>query len=335
VGDIVQELISVIVPVYNAEKYLVDCLESLLKQSYKNLEIILINDGSKDSSGMICDDYAKKDNRIKVIHQENSGVSNARNNGLSIMKGKYFSFVDSDDVVDFRYFEILYNNIKKSDFDICIAKTHSFKDNEMIKSTNNGILKIFSFNEEREEKITQIINKYFGSGAATKLYKNNKSNLKFEKIKIGEDLLFNIDYLLSSKNAVILDYDGYYYRKNQESLTNSIKKDLFESLDKIIVKRKFDLPIYKVYCFRIYNEQLYNIYKNDKSKVCFYLKQLNEFKNLKNIITKKENVKEIIKLVKSKKIYIKIITFLIRNNCYKIASLVEKCKYLVKEIRCK
>ena len=141
--------------------------------------------------------------------------------------------------------------------------------------------------------------------------------------------------MLNCNNAIILDYDGYFYRNNQESLTNSIKKDLFESLNKIIKKRKFDLPIYMVYCFRIYNEQIYNIYKNDKNKIHFYLKQLNEFDYLKNMITKKENVKEIIKLVKTKKIYIKIITFLIRNNCYNIASLVEKCKYLVKEIRCK
>ena len=90
-------LISVIVPVYNAEKYLVRCVDSILNQTYSNLEIILVDDGAKDNSGAMCDDFARKDARIRVIHKENGGLSSARNAGIDIAKGEYFGFVDSDD----------------------------------------------------------------------------------------------------------------------------------------------------------------------------------------------------------------------------------------------
>ena len=326
-----KELISVIVPIYNVEEVLPRCIDSIIGQTYKNLEIILIDDGSPDNSGKICDEYAKQDSRIKVLHQENSGVSSARNKGMSIMKGKYFSFVDSDDIIDSKYFEILYTTIKKENFDICISRTNSFDNNQSLNAVNRGVLKKYNLLENKEEKITEIVNEYFGSGAATKLYKNKKNMLDFENIKIGEDLLFNIDYMLNSTDIVVIDYNGYFYRNNEKSLTNSIKKDLFDSLNKIIKKRNFQLPIYKVYCFRIYNEQIYNIYKNDKNKVYLYLKSLTKYKDLKDIITKKDNVKEIIKLTKKKKTYIKTITFMIRNDFYKAASFVEKIKYFIKE----
>ena len=112
--------ISIIVPVYNAEKYLVECLNSLVEQTYKNIEIILIDDGSIDNSAKICDEYAKKDERIKVVHQKNSGVSVARNNGLDMHTGDYVMFVDSDDWIELNTCEILINNIISNDKDILI-----------------------------------------------------------------------------------------------------------------------------------------------------------------------------------------------------------------------
>lgn len=107
------DLISVIVPVYNVEKYLHKCINSILNQTYKNLEIILIDDGSTDNSGKICDEYALKDNRIKVIHKENGGLSSARNAGLDICSGDYIGFVDSDDYIAEDMYEYLYVNLKK------------------------------------------------------------------------------------------------------------------------------------------------------------------------------------------------------------------------------
>ena len=103
-----KSLISIIVPVYNVEQYVKCCVESIIQQTYKNLEIILVNDGSTDNSGYICDDLAKNDNRLRVIHQENKGLSAARNSGMSIAKGKYIGFVDSDDYINVRMYEKLY-----------------------------------------------------------------------------------------------------------------------------------------------------------------------------------------------------------------------------------
>ena len=106
------ELISVVVPVYNVERYLGKCLESIVRQTYANIEIVLVDDGSTDSGGQICDFYANKDSRVKVIHKKNGGLSDARNRGIEESKGKYLIFVDSDDVIDETLVEYLYNLVK-------------------------------------------------------------------------------------------------------------------------------------------------------------------------------------------------------------------------------
>ena len=116
-----KELISIIVPVYNVEKYLNRCIDSLISQTYQNIEIILVDDGSTDSSSEIVDGYLKKDNRIKVFHKDNGGLSDARNKGIEISKGKYLSFVDSDDYVTNTYIETLYNTIIEYEADISIC----------------------------------------------------------------------------------------------------------------------------------------------------------------------------------------------------------------------
>ena len=113
-----EELISVIIPVYNVEKYIRFCLDSVINQTYKNLEIIIVDDGTKDSSGEIAEEYARKDSRIKVVHKENGGLSDARNVGLDIATGKYIAFLDSDDVISLDFYEYLYRLIKENDYDI-------------------------------------------------------------------------------------------------------------------------------------------------------------------------------------------------------------------------
>lgn len=117
-----EELISVIVPVYNVEKYVEKCVESIINQTYKNIEIILVDDGSTDNSGKIIDNISLKDNRIKVIHKENGGLSDARNAGLDICNGKYIGFVDSDDSIHKKMYEILYKNIKEYSANISICR---------------------------------------------------------------------------------------------------------------------------------------------------------------------------------------------------------------------
>ena len=112
-------LISVIIPVYNVEKYLGECIDSVLHQTYKELEIILVDDGSKDYSGKICDGYAEKFENITVIHKENAGLGFARNTGLDCIHGKYVTFLDSDDYLKEDTIEMLYDNLKKNQVDMC------------------------------------------------------------------------------------------------------------------------------------------------------------------------------------------------------------------------
>lgn len=118
-----EDLISIIIPIYKVEEYLKRCVDSVINQTYKNLEIILIDDGSPDSCGKICDEYAKINNKIYVIHQQNQGVSAARNAGIDKAKGKYICFIDSDDYVDANYIEVLHDGMKKCDLSICSYNT--------------------------------------------------------------------------------------------------------------------------------------------------------------------------------------------------------------------
>lgn len=136
-------LISIIIPVYNAERYLENCLNSVINQTYSKLEIILVNDGSTDNSVEICEKYEKKDNRIKVFNQQNKGGAAARNFGILNSKGKFISFIDSDDWVDNRYIEILYNNIVnlKADLSVCGYQEVSNKSDIDIKYSINADVK--------------------------------------------------------------------------------------------------------------------------------------------------------------------------------------------------
>lgn len=129
-----KRIISIIVPVYNVEKYLKDCIESILKQSMQDFELILVDDGSTDSSGTICDRYAEKDSRIKVVHTKNGGLSAARNAGIEIARGEFVAFVDSDDYVLPEFIEQMYKKILETDADICECNFSYLKNQKIINS---------------------------------------------------------------------------------------------------------------------------------------------------------------------------------------------------------
>ena len=217
-----KSLVSVIVPVYNAEKYLVKCLDSILSQSYSNIEILLINDGSKDNSGSICDEYARKDIRIKVFHKENGGVSSARNVGIENFKGDYVCFVDSDDYVDRDYIKVMIDNI--DDFD-CVAIG-------MTKVSGVTGECIESFHHSSQEYTTKamFIEAYCNDGMLgqmffgpyCKLYKADivRSNYFDETMVSGEDIVFNLNCLTLSNKIKLIDYVGYYLVKHDQSATN-------------------------------------------------------------------------------------------------------------------
>lgn len=208
--NIENPLISVIVPVYNVSQYLPDCIESIIKQTYENLEIILVDDGSTDSSGEICDKYAQKDPRIKVIHKENGGVASARNNGLKMLTGKYVGFVDSDDTISADMYEKLYLSLKETDSDISVCDCYYCSSPGNHKDPNEDTETFLTFSRE-EALMEMYAGKYISAFVWNKLFKAEIiRDLRFDTdIHVGEDLLFSSQAIIKSKK--ICNRSGRYY----------------------------------------------------------------------------------------------------------------------------
>lgn len=223
--------ISIIVPVYNVEKYLYRCIESILAQTFSDFELLLIDDGSYDSSGEICEEYALSDKRIKVLHLTNGGVSNARNTGIKLAKGKYLMFCDSDDYVEADWCKNLYE--------------YSIKDSKAFPIS--GIKFIYNIGEFRRETILTFNkleyiskDKYFetykkglSGSLCCKIYDRNivtQNSLYFDtKLNRGEDLIFNLSYVDHISSFVTIPLVSYnYIHSNENSLMNIYRKDLFD-----------------------------------------------------------------------------------------------------------
>jgi len=227
-------LVSVIIPVYNAELHLKKCIESLLSQSFTSCEFIFINDGSIDKSRSIIEEFQNSDNRIILINQENKGVSVARNEGLKIVKGNYIGFVDADDYIEKDYFEMLYSEISQSNLDCVVGKykttldghvsisIHPFNSNEIFKTEfiKNTIIPFFI----KEDKLNTIWNKLYSAQIITA-----NPKIQFPKgIVIGEDGLFNVLFFNQCNSVKFIDYCGYNYQEVFESATrDAAKKDYF------------------------------------------------------------------------------------------------------------
>lgn len=224
------ELISVIVPVYNAEKYLDRCIESIVDQTYNKIEIILVNDGSTDCSTDICNQWKSKDNRIKVINNENSGVSVARNIGLDKATGEYVTFVDSDDFLKEDFLESLYNDIKSDDYDIAISNAIIVRNNQYKKF--NYIRKNIKLSSEQATK-KMLEGKLFQTVCWAKLYKMSVvEKARFnEKMHIAEDLEFLRNVFCHSKSIILTNKYKYYYVIRENSIVRSHNSKMNEELD--------------------------------------------------------------------------------------------------------
>ncbi len=248
-------LISVIIPVYNAEEYLKECLDSVLNQTYTNLEIILVDDGSLDNSGRICDEYAQSDSRIKVIHKENGGVSVARNSGIDASSGELIVFVDADDYLDEAMIEKLYNALGNNDFSIC-RFAYEYSDKTVFYQEYNlplFIKKPYYFEYIMADKYNKayadriVCDKIFGSVCRTlfksETIKNNEIRF-LEGVKIAEDRLFLLEYCSYCISAGFVDEYLYHYRAGlAESATavfNKYQKNLHIS-QKTLIKRQIEL----------------------------------------------------------------------------------------------
>lgn len=230
-------LITVVVPVYNVELYLSQCIESICNQTYRDLEIILVDDGSKDISGIICDEYAEKDERITVIHKENGGLSDARNAGIEVASGEYICFIDSDDFIDSQMLENLYLSCVQNEVQISICKRKFVYDNEEVKSIRKKYdTKIFSGVEGFKHFLLEDIDGFVV--AWNKLYKTSLfNNIKYPKGVIHEDCFTTYKLLLASNKVAYIDYIGYFYRQRNGSIMNngnfekdSVMLDAYENI---------------------------------------------------------------------------------------------------------
>lgn len=271
--------ISIIIPVYNVEKYLDKCIKSIVCQEYQNIEIILIDDGSIDNSSRICDIWAKEDKRIKVIHKSNGGVSSARNEGLKQATGDYITFIDGDDYIT-PEFSFLINQITDEDV-VCVPYLESINDIVTIKipKTNWINKKIYNINKGK------VINGIYNS-SCFKIFKSRvikDNNLKFDtNYKIAEDLKFSFEAIAGSKKISFIGVPYYIYVRNNtsamakisyEKITDTLEvcKLCIKNLYKIVDKNK------KKFLIKLISENLLSVFK-----------RLNNYTTEQNLVLYKE-----------------------------------------------
>ena len=329
------DLISIIVPVYNVEKYIARCIETIIQQSYKNIEILLIDDGSTDESGKICDDFGKKYNNISVVHQRNQGLSKTRNVGIEMAKGKYIGFVDSDDYIERDMYEILYKNMVKYDADISVCDYIEITGNmKNVKKTNTNFETIIYDNLETKIKellTEETLNNY----AWNKLYNRElfnkirfKENIKFEDV----DIMYKLFY--RANKIVYTSYVGYNYVQRYDSIMKTIDNNAIENLMDATNERYFfvekntkNLKRYNI-SRRIYTIYRYHALLARKNDINNYnsIKFKNEYKFFRDnyIYAKNSNMKILI----FERIFMLIL--LINRNCF---YYILKILYNIKQMK--
>lgn len=317
--------LSIVIPVYNAEKYIEDTIKSILDQTYKNWELILVNDGSKDESQYICEKLALKDKRIKLISKENSGVSDSRNTGIKAAQGKYIGFVDSDDLIEKDMFEKMILNFYESEIIICGYKIRTIKGKIIKDSFRKPSLKGIFFLKEIENIFMeegQLFNSVWNKFYLTEIIKKNKIFFKTD-LKTGEDLVFNLNYLSCIRKVSFLDENLYiYFKRENESITHSYIENAFERL-KIIYKelenfvkkakfseekciKKIDENFIQSIFFQFLNLEHKKCPLNFKEKIKYIERILND--EYLNEIKKRTKIK------KTKNLILKITNFLISTK---------------------
>ncbi len=289
-----EELISVIVPVYQVKAYLPECVESLLGQTYKNLEIILVDDGSTDGSGELCEEYAKRDGRVRVVHQKNRGLSGARNTGLQSARGEYIAFVDSDDVVSELFVESLYALLKRQKADIAVCSYEKSKTGVLRQSKGEREYSISSkkmleeWHGERKAIETVVWNKLYHKS----VFEKEGNNIWFPEGKEHEDVYVSHLLVKNAERIAITDCKLYMYRIRKGSITGSkvteakIRQDLeaqlarvefFEKMgyggsrDRVVIGMLLHIVLYR---YKLRMELKEKKYEDKKGKDCKNTKEL-------------------------------------------------------------
>jgi glycosyltransferase involved in cell wall biosynthesis len=211
-------LITIIIPCYKVEKYLPACINSVLKQTYKDLEIYLVDDGSPDNCGLICDEYAKIDDRIRVIHKSNGGLSDARNAAINVAKGEFITFIDSDDTVSECHIEELYRLVKKYNCSLSVCQWQTYCEGERLVVKQKK-LKEICYNTPQEAVTAMFYQEEFDNAACVKLYHRSL----FDDIKFPKGLLFEDDYTVyqlffKSDKIAYSNKITYYYLLRSDSI---------------------------------------------------------------------------------------------------------------------
>lgn len=266
-------MISIIVPVYNVEQYLNRCVNSLLRQSYQDLEIILVDDGSTDSSGQLCDNWGTKDRRIKVLHKENGGLSDARNTGLAVSSGDYIGFVDSDDWIEPDMYQDMLDNMQRTGADLAVTGINRIYDNGY--NLNQFVHKnVECFNGD------EIVKKYleqncFSTAAWDKLYKKDLlKNRRFPVGKLYEDAPVIYDILKNINKIVVIGKPQYHYFQRANSICgqsfSANKMDHYEFSKAIWLDVKENYPKYSFEADVFWGcklcEILYSLYESENRK---------------------------------------------------------------------
>lgn len=212
-----QPLISVVVPIYKVEGYLSRCVDSIINQTYKNLEIILVDDGSPDNCPKMCDDYATNDSRIKVVHKKNGGLSDARNAGMKVATGEYISFIDSDDYIALDFFETLYNTMQSEKSDIVECSVVKFYENNHFDEYKDD-LNIISFGTQ--DALSKLIAENpFKQHVWNKLYKSSLVlDIPYAVGKLNEDEFWTYQIFGRAKKVTRLHKTMYYYFQRENSI---------------------------------------------------------------------------------------------------------------------
>lgn len=250
-------VLSVIVPVYNGEQYLKQCLDSIINQSYSDFELILVNDGSKDGSGNICDEYAKKHSNIKVIHKENGGVTAARRDGLNLASGRFVTFVDCDDWIDSDMYEKMLAKAEKYNVEAVICSIVYETENGPVKHRNTVESGLYDKNKLKKAFYPKILFDYdvclpgVNPSLCNKIFKKERlDNVVFnvnDTISYGEDALCTYPTLMDTDSVFVMDTPFYHYRKNDDSVTHRYDSTLLEKflllaneMETFFVNRGFD-----------------------------------------------------------------------------------------------
>lgn len=266
-------LISVIVPVYNVEKYLDECIQSIISQTYKDLEVILINDGSTDASGKICDKWTEIDNRIKVLHKKNTGVSDCKNIGLSIAKGHYIHFCDSDDKLNADIYKTMINAAIKNNVDLVMCGFETFPNGNITLpnvQSNKAITPMeFIYSSNTLHSDNDIC---FTWRLLIKKDLLTKNNLIFDKkIKIGEDFLFNLETIMHAKSLYVISEALYKYRTDNKTsvMKTKYKPYLEKQLELQYEKKKMLSDKYELTTIKSWQDNMAYYYTTTFSGILF------------------------------------------------------------------